>query len=391
VPAGVSPAHAIANSLSLARHADALGYTRLWYSEHHAMDLLACTAPEILIARAAAETSRIRLGSGGIMLPHYAPLKVAEVFRTLHAMFPNRIDLGIGRAPGGGQLEAYALRRARNTAVPDDFPQQLAELRAFLHPARWLLEENARWETHGASRGPHPFSRIRVAPAPDPIDAPGAPDVWLLGSSMWSAVTAAQQGLPYAFAHFFSPIQTRQAIEYYQANFIPQKVSNRSQEETLRTPAGSRDLQPAESSSSADDSFAPGDNRQHPQATICIGVICADTDAEARRLHASVRLLQRRIRMDDRRPIATPEDALRELNEPPAIPNPDLPFTLGSADAPEDGEFPRYLVGTPDKVALSLRIIAGELNLDELIINTITHSHEARLHSYSLLAEAMFR
>src|SRR5580693_10326127 len=137
VPAGATPGTALANSLDLARHVDALGYTRLWYSEHHAMDLLACTAPEILITRAAAATSRIRVGSGGIMLPHYAPLKVAEVFRTLHAMFPNRIDLGIGRAPGGGQLEAYALRRSRDAAQKDDFPQQLAELRAFLHPERW--------------------------------------------------------------------------------------------------------------------------------------------------------------------------------------------------------------------------------------------------------------
>ena len=208
VPEGVTPTEALANSLDLAQHVDALGYTRLWYSEHHAMDLLACTAPEILIARAAAATTRIRVGSGGIMLPHYSPLKIAEVFRTLHAMFPNRIDLGIGRAPGGGQLEAYALRRNRDAAQKDDFPQQLAELRAFLYPERWAAYADAR--------GAHPFAKIRVSP-----DAPGAPDIWLLGSSMWSSVTAAQEGLPYAFAHFFSPIQTRQAIEYYQQNFQP--------------------------------------------------------------------------------------------------------------------------------------------------------------------------
>jgi len=338
VPAGFTPSQALANSLDLARHVDALGYTRLWYSEHHAMDLLASTAPEILVARAAAETSRIRVGTGGIMLPHYSALKVAEVFRTLHAMFHNRIDLGIGRAPGGGQLEAFALRRDRKSPVPDDFPQQLAELRAYFHPERFpeLLGPN------------HPFARIRVAP-----DAPGAPDIWLLGSSMWSAVTAAQQGLPYAFAHFFSPIQTRRAIEYYQAN------------------------------------FQPSPDRSTPEATLAIGVICADTDAEAERLAASVRLLQRRIRMDDRRPVATPEDALLELAATPQAPNPLIPFTAGSFDAPEDSEWPRYLVGTPDKVALQLRNLAADLNLSELIINTITHSHEARLRSYTLLAEAM--
>jgi luciferase family oxidoreductase group 1 len=358
VPAGSAPSQALANSLDLARHVDQLGYTRLWYSEHHAMDLLACTAPEILIARAAAETKRIRVGSGGIMLPHYSALKVAEVFRTLHAMFPNRIDLGIGRAPGGGQLEAFALRRDRKSAVPDDFPQQLAELRAFLHPERFpdLLGPN------------HPFARIRVSP-----DAPGAPDIWLLGSSMWSAVTAAQQGLPYAFAHFFSPIQTRQAIEYYQRNFIPS-------------------VQPGAPSSPAASSSAKvgsQDGRQAPEATLAIGVIAADTDAEAQRLHASVRLLQRRIRMDDRRPVATPEDALRELEALPAAPNPRIPFTAGSFDSPEENEWPTYFVGTPDKVAAQLRGLASELQLKEIIINTITHDHQARKRSYSLLAEAV--
>jgi len=332
VPAGFTPSDALNNSLSLAQHVDKLGYTRLWYSEHHAMDLLACTAPEILIARSAAATTRIRLGSGGIMLPHYAPLKVAEVFRTLHAMFPNRIDLGIGRAPGGGQLEAYALRRNRDAAQKDDFPKQLAELRAFLHPERFPAD--------------HPFRNIRVMPS-----APGGPDTWLLGSSMWSAVTAAQEGLPYAFAHFFSPIQTRQAIEYYKNN------------------------------------FQPSSDRAQPEATLAIGVICAPTQEEADHLHTSVRLLQRRIRMDDRRPVATPEDALPELSATPTAPNPLIPFTAGSFDAPEEGEWPRYLVGTPDKVARQLRNLAADLNLGELIINTITHSHEARLRSYTLLAE----
>jgi luciferase family oxidoreductase group 1 len=334
VLAGSTPTQALANSLDLARHVDRLGYTRLWYSEHHAMDLLACTAPEILIARAASETSRIRVGSGGIMLPHYSAFKVAEVFRTLHAMFPGRIDLGIGRAPGGGQLEAYALRRNRKAPATDDFPQQLAELRAFLHPERFPAD--------------HGFAHIRVSP-----DAPGAPDIWLLGSSMWSAVTAAQEGLPYAFAHFFSPIQTRQAIEYYQAN------------------------------------FQPSPDRARPEATLAIGVICADTDEQARHLHSSVRLLQRRIRMDDRRPVAAPDDALRELAALPTAPNPLLPFTAGSFDAPEENEWPTYFVGTPDKVAAQLRVLASELNLDEIIINTITHSHQARKHSYDLLAEAL--
>jgi luciferase family oxidoreductase group 1 len=333
VPSGSTPAQALANSLDLARHVDRLGYTRLWYSEHHAMDLLAGSAPEILVTRAAAATTRIRVGSGGIMLPHYAPLKVAEVFRTLEAMFPGRIDLGLGRAPGGGQLEAYALRRTRQGPQADDFPQQLAELRAFLDSERFDPQ--------------HPFSRIRVSPQPA-----GAPEVWLLGSSMWSSVTAANEGLPYAFAHFFAGQGTREAITYYQRN------------------------------------FQPSDTRQKPEATIAIGVICAPTQQEAEHLHASVRLLQRRIRMDDRRPVATPEDALRVLAAKPAAPNPLLPFTPGALDQPET-EFPRYVVGTPQRVRDELLRIARELEIGELIVNTITHSHEERLRSYTLLAEAM--
>ena len=343
ISAGFTPADALANSLELARHVDRLGYTRLWYSEHHAMDLLACTAPEILISRAAAETSRIRVGSGGVMLSHYAPLKVAEVFRTLHAMFPGRIDLGIGRAPGGGQLEAFALRRNREAAQADDFPQQLAELRAFLNPIRWATDAVA-------GEPPHPFSRIRVAP-----QMPGAPDIWLLGSSMWSSVTASNQGLPYAFAHFFAGQHTRFAIENYRRNLKASSTSH--------------------------------DGRQKPEATIAIGVICAPTQEEADFLHASVRLMQRRIRMDDRRPVATPEDALRELNTTAAAANPLAGFT-GATLEKSEGEFPRYVTGTPETVRTQLERIARELELDELIVNTITHSHEARLRSYALLAEA---
>lgn len=337
VPAGHTPAEALQNSLELAQHVDRLGYTRLWYSEHHAMDMLACTAPELLIVRAAAATRHLRVGSGGVMLPHYSAFKVAELFRTLHAMFPGRIDLGIGRAPGGGHLESLALRRSRQGPQTDDFPQQLAELQAYFRPERFPAD--------------HPFRKVLVSP-----DAPDAPDLWLLGSSMWSAVTAAAEGLPYAFAHFFSAQGTRQAVEFYQRHFQPS-------------------------------AFA-GAGRQTPEATIAIGVICAPTQEEAEFLHSSVRLLQRRIRTGDRRPVATPEDALKQLELTPQAPNPLLPFTAGSMDDPET-EFPRYIVGTPDRVAGRLRGIARELEIGELLINTITHSHEARLRSYTLLAEAM--
>ena len=325
VAEGHTPAEALQNAIELARYAEHLGYQRFWMSEHHAMDTLACTAPEVMLARIGAETRSIRIGSGGIMLPHYSPLKVAECFRTLHALYPGRIDLGIGRAPGGGPVESQALRRNRSGLGADDFGEQLPELLGFLD---------------GTLPPDHPFARITVAPA-----MPGGPDVWLLGSSMWSSSAAAQLGLPYAFAHFFSPVATRQAIEAYHRHFLP------------------------------------GRHRAEPQATVAVGVICAPSTEEAEYLHASVRLLQLRIRQGDRRPIAKPENALRELK---AL---GVPASLGPGPG-EEGEWPRCFVGDPHKVHRELTAMATALRLEELVIVTITHSQQARLASYGLLAEA---
>ena len=317
VAEGSTPAQALQNSIELARLVDRLGYTRFWMSEHHAMDTLACTAPEILLARIGAETQRIRIGSGGIMLPHYSAFKVAEIFRTLHALYPGRIDLGIGRAPGGGPIEALALKRDRGTKLADDFEDQVAELLAYFD------------RTFPAG---HPFGALRVAP-----ETPGAPDVWMLGSSQWSSNAAAEFGLPYAFAHFFFGLGTRQAIENYQR------------------------------------SFSPSSRRDHPEAMAAVGVICAETDEEAEHLASSVRLLQRRIRMNDRRPVAAPDDALREL------------AALGGP-TPEEGEWPRYFIGTPQSVRSGLEAMAAELGIHELVVNTIVWDHTKRLHSYELLA-----
>jgi luciferase family oxidoreductase group 1 len=323
VPAGSTPAQALQNSIELARLVDRLGYKRFWMSEHHAMDTLACTAPEVMLARIGGETKRIRIGSGGIMLPHYTPLKVAECFRMLHALYPDRVDLGIGRAPGGGPIEALALKRDRKTNMLDDFPDQVSELLAFLG--------------HHFPAG-HPFAGIKVSP-----EMPGSPDVWMLGSSMWSSAAAVEFGLPYAFAHFFSPVHTRAAIETYHR------------------------------------SFRPSEYRSAPEATVAVGVICAETQEEAEYLFSSVRLLQRRIRQNDRRPVASPEDALRELN------------LLGEGSVSEalmreEGEFPRYFVGAPEKVSRELRLMVSQLKIDELIVNTITWDQRARLRSYELLA-----
>ncbi len=325
VPAGSTPADALRNTIQLARAADASGYERYWIAEHHAIETLASPAPEILITRVAAETSGIRVGSGGVLLPHYSPLKVAEVFRMLHAMYPGRIDLGLGRAPGSGGLEAFALQRDRSKRLQaDDFPEQLTELLAFLH--RDFPPE-------------HPFSRIKVSP-----DMPGAPDVWLLGSSAWSAAVSARYGLPYAFAHFIGPEQTVEALGEYRAHFRPSKFLS------------------------------------EPRAILTLGVVCADTQAEAERLAASTKLLIRRIRLGGpRRPVPTPEEALAELE------------TLGEDADPlpwDSSEWPRYIVGDPEKARGTLEEMAGKLQVEELMILTVIHDHQARVHSYKLLAKA---
>ena len=320
VAEGSTPAEALGNSVSLAKQADHLGYRRFWMSEHHAMGTLACTAPEVMLARIGAETKRIRIGSGGIMLPHYAAFKVAEQFRMLHALYGDRVDLGVGRAPGGGPVESMALRRERRVQPVDDFVDQLSELLAFLE--------------HGFPAG-HPFAKVQVQP-----EMPGGPDVWLLGSSLWSSRAAAEFGLPYAFAHFFSPVHTRRAIAEYRS------------------------------------AFQPSTHRNEPEAVAAVGVICAETQEEADYLYASVRLLQQRIRLGDRRPVASPEDALRELR------------AFGDLGI-EEGEWPRYVVGTADRVRGQLERMAGALGVTELVVNTIVWDHAARLRSYALLAKVM--
>ena len=322
---GYTPADALRNTIELARLADKLGYERYWIAEHHAIVTLASPAPEILIARLGAETFRIRLGSGGVLLPHYSPLKVAETFRMLHAMYPGRIDLGIGRAPGGSGLEAFALRRDRGERLQnDDFEEQLLELLAFLH--RGFPSE-------------HPFARIKVSP-----DMPGAPEVWLLGSSAWSSSLAAKMGLPYAFAHFISPEGTPSSLENYRSNFQRSKFLGQ------------------------------------PRAVVALGVICADSEAEARRLYTSTQLHVRRIRLQGKRlPVPTPEQAISELG--------DLATGVDSV-VRGDGEWPRYVVGAPEQVRDELQRMADNLHVEELMIIAVMHDYRARQRSYRLIAEA---
>ncbi len=234
IPDGSTGADALRNSIDLARHAETLGYDRYWVAEHHGTAMLASAAPEILIAEIAAATSRLRVGSGGIMLPHYSPLKVAEAFSMLAGLHPGRVDLGVGRAPGSDGQTMFALQRDRRQASPDDFPEQLVELLAYLED--------------GFPAG-HPWARLAALPG-----GPERPEVWLLGSSRQSAIWAADLGLPYAFADFINPNGAQIARGYRER-------------------------------------FAASPRGGHPTVAVCVWVICADTDAEAERLASSARMI----------------------------------------------------------------------------------------------------
>ncbi|TQS44162.1 LLM class flavin-dependent oxidoreductase [Cryptosporangium phraense] len=201
IPYGGTAHEAIEASVSLARSVEQLGYRRIWFSEHHNSPTLACTAPELLIARVGAATTTLRVGAGGIMLPNHAPLKVAETFRTLEAMFPGRIDLGLGRAPGTDGLTALALRGSEEKVMGNEFPQLMGSLLAFL--------------TDGFPSD-HPFAQVQATPV-----VPTSPELWVLGSSEYGARFAAVNGLAASFAHQINPELAGPVLRAYRRDFRP--------------------------------------------------------------------------------------------------------------------------------------------------------------------------
>jgi luciferase family oxidoreductase group 1 len=252
VISGQTPAQAIAATLELARHAERLGYHRYWLAEHHAIAALADPCPEVLLARLGAETTRLRIGTGGVLLPYYSPFKVAEVFRMLECLYPGRVDLGIGRAPGGDARTAHAVGGGQ-LPTAEDFPQRVWELVAHLE---------------GALPEDHPHKRVRLQPGGD-----SAPEVWLLGSSDFSGALAAQLGLRFAFAHFINPRGGDLVTRAYRERF------QRSAREST------------------------------PAAIVCVFVICAADDDAAERLAASIDLRRLHMALGQDTPVPTLAEA----------------------------------------------------------------------------------
>jgi luciferase family oxidoreductase group 1 len=321
VPAGATAAQAVAASLDLAVAAEHLGYRRWWVAEHHNTPSLASASPEILIAAAAARTSRIRVGSGGVLLSHYSPLKVAETFRLLEALHPGRVDLGLGRTPGTDEAAEGALRYRPGAPGDEAFGERVQDLLGFLD---------------GDLAPGHPYAGVRAVPD----GPPGRPDVWILGSSSTGAGGAAALGLPFAFAHFITP------------RFGPQIVASYRR------------------------AFRPSARLAAPRALVAAWVLCADTEAETRRLAASLDVWRLRPEGAERGPLLPPEEAAAR---------PLSPVERARAEQKKR----EMVIGAPGQVKAGLEALAAAFGVDEILVLTVCHDPAARLRSYLLVAEAM--
>jgi len=312
IVSGATPRDAIAATIELAKRADELGYARYWCAEHHSLSSVADPSPEVLLGRLTGETSRIRLGSGGIMLPHYSAFKVAESFRMLEALAPGRIDLGIGRAPGGTGLVSAALE-SRDVAA---FPQQIADTIDFLD---------------GTTPAGNPFAALTAMPS-----GRTSPEVWLLGSSDYGAMLAAQLGLPYTLAHFIAG-DASELTRAYRAH------------------------------------FRPSVRRTEPRVMIALAAIVASTDAEAEALTWPLALWRMRLL----RGMSTPVPSLEETARYPWTPR----------ERHEVEQTRRVIAGSPATVRARIETLVAEHAADEAMIVTITPDYASRLRSYELLAD----
>ncbi|MFE0687113.1 LLM class flavin-dependent oxidoreductase [Streptomyces sp. JH002] len=328
VGSGRTATQALATSVELAKLTERRGYHRFWVAEHHSMPGVASSAPAVILAHLAAHTDRIRLGSGGVMLPNHAPLVIAEQFGTLEAMAPGRVDLGLGRAPGTDQATAAALRRGRADGA-DEFPEQLAEL------VRFLDDDFPQG---------HPYSRIHAVPGPiqgrvqGGVQSDRRPSVWLLGSSGFSAQLAGRLGLPFAFAHHFSSAHTLPALELYRHTFRPSEVLS------------------------------------EPYALIGVNALAAEDRHEAYRQVLTGALSMVRLRTGRPGLVPSPEEAES------------YPFSAMEQDVVDEW-LSNVIHGTPDTVREGLDALAKRTGADELMLTSMGHGAEARLRSYELIAD----
>jgi len=303
---------ALLNARDLARHAEKWGYKRFWVAEHHNIPSIASSATSVVIAHIAAGTEKIRVGAGGIMLPNHSPLVIAEQFGTLELLFPGRIDLGLGRAPGTDQLTLRALRRSPLAA--DNFPQDVVELQALLAPAQ-------------------PGQLIRAIPG----EGTKVP-LWILGSSTFGAMLAAELGLPYAFASHFAPQQLMTALEIYRSRFKPSEQLDR------------------------------------PYAMVGVNIIAAETDAEARRLATTQQMSFTQL-----------VRGTRTVSRPPID---DIETFWTPAEKTQVMQMlARSIIGSPSTVRAGMEALIAETGADELIIVSDVYDHQARLRSFELIAE----
>ncbi len=304
---------ALLNARDVAVHAERWGYRRIWVAEHHNMPGIASAATSVVLAHLAAATETIRVGAGGIMLPNHAPYVIAEQFGTLARLFPGRVDLGLGRAPGTDQLTLRALRRAPESA--EHFPQDVLELQAFLAPA---------------AAG----QRIQAVPAAG-TEVP----LWILGSSHFGAMLAAELGLPYAFASHFAPDELIPALAIYRSR------------------------------------FKPSDQLDRPTAMVGVNVVAAATDAEARRLATTQQMA-----------FANIFRGARSLSQPPID---DIESYWSPAEKAQAMRMlARSIVGSPETVRKGLEALVAETGADELIVVSDVYDHPTRLRSFEIIAEA---
>ncbi|NEW06931.1 LLM class flavin-dependent oxidoreductase [Paenibacillus sp. SYP-B3998] len=320
VSSGSTHKEALQQTIRLAQAADRLGFTRFWVSEHHNSAGLAGSSPEVFISTLAARTSRIRLGSGGVLLPHYSAYKVAENFRMLEALYPGRIDLGIGRAPGGTPHTAKALRGGSADLFEglERFPAQVTDLLRFL--------------TDSVEPG-HRFEGIRATPLVE-----STPQVWLLGSTGQSGVYASQAGAAFCFAHFINGAGGQQAVRSYRKSFRPSELN------------------------------------VVPQATVCIHVLCADTDEEADRLAASFDLRILQVEKGEFTGVLSPEEAAA------------YPYTEWDRTRVRDNRS-RMIIGGPQQVKEQLLSLAKSYEVDEVMVVAGGYCMETRLRTCELLSE----